>query len=119
MKALYDHETESEDDSEPQTKAYYEAVDNKTMSLNTQHKTKQQANQPSGEDDYIEAKKHALWYGGADRIHYAATITPKYRPAVRLKSISTDRVESTPETVRKSQKQFVAESPPSLPPFVQ
>ena len=59
VKALYDHETESEDDSEQQTKTYYGASDNKTRSSNKQHKTKHQLDQPSGEDDYIEAKKHA------------------------------------------------------------
>ena len=51
VKALYDHEPESEDDSEHQTRTYFEAVDNKTRSPNKQHKTKQQTQQPSGEDD--------------------------------------------------------------------
>ena len=52
--------------------------------------------EPPNEGDYIEAKKHALWYGGLELIHTAASLTPTRLP-FRLKSITTQRDHPTPE----------------------
>ena len=93
VRALFQHEADIEDD-EPQTKTYFESTDSKTRIDNRYNKTNKET---SGEEDYIEAKKHALWYGGVDRIHAAAAITPTRLP-FRLKTISTKDEASTPET---------------------
>ena len=86
VRALFQHETDIEDD-EPQAKTYFEAINSKTRFENRYNKTNKET---SGEEDYIEAKKHALWYGGVERIHAAAAITPTRLP-FRLKSIPTEK----------------------------
>ena len=57
--------------------------------------------EPSGDGDYIEAKKHALWYGGLEKIQTVTSLTQTRLP-FRLKIITTQSDPPTPDFQKKT-----------------